>query len=197
MLPSPRWPNGTGPAAGHELVDRGVRLVDEMPAPRDRHRDVVLDRAALGFCASAKHLAHAPERLGLLEAGGDGGVGDEAVLDAGRRGCLPCIVAQALAVPATTARSARTRDACSRADRATPVPCLSTNSMPTRAISSKLVTPPPARSCARLSSSSAACGEGTPTKAVSTARGRGNSFSTAAVMMPSVPSAPMNRFLRS
>ena len=30
-------------------------------------------------------------------------------------------------------------------------------------------------------------------KAVSTARGRGNSRSTAAVMMPSVPSAPMNR----
>ena len=33
--------------------------------------------------------------------------------------------------------------------------------------------------------------------AVSTERGRGNSFSTAAVMMPSVPSAPMKMWRRS
>ena len=40
-------------------------------------------------------------------------------------------------------------------------------------------------------------GEGTPMNAVSTARGRGNSFSTAAVMMPSVPSAPTKMWRRS
>jgi hypothetical protein len=40
-------------------------------------------------------------------------------------------------------------------------------------------------------------GDGTPTKAVSTVFGAGNSLSTAAVMTPSVPSAPTNRFFRS
>ncbi len=69
-------------------------------------------------------------------------------------------------------------------------------SMPIAAMSSKLVTVPPARSLASLSRASAASGEFTPTNAVSTERGRGNSFSTAAVMMPSVPSAPMNRLLQ-
>ena len=66
-----------------------------------------------------------------------------------------------------------------------------------RSISSKLVTPPAVRSVATPRSSSAASGEGTPTNAVSTERGRGTSRSTAAVMTPSVPSAPMNRFFRS
>ena len=62
---------------------------------------------------------------------------------------------------------------------------------------SKLVTLPDVRSCASSSSSSAASGDGTPTNAVSTERGRGTRRSTAAVITPSVPSAPMNRFFRS
>src|SRR5207244_12045098 len=52
-------------------------------------------------------------------------------------------------------------------------------------------------SLARPKNSSAACGEGTPMKAVSSERGRGTRRSTAAVMTPSVPSAPMKRSLRS
>ena len=43
----------------------------------------------------------------------------------------------------------------------------------------------------------AAWGVDKPMNAVSTARGRGNRRSTAAVMMPSVPSAPMKRWRRS
>ena len=78
-----------------------------------------------------------------------------------------------------------------------PAPCLSTNSMPRRVMISKLVTPPAVRSVAMPRNSNAACADGTPAKAVSTERGRGNRRSTAAVMMPSVPSAPMNRFFRS
>ena len=62
---------------------------------------------------------------------------------------------------------------------------------------SKLVTSPPVRSCAMPRSSSAASAEATPATAVSTERGRGTSRSTAAVMTPSVPSAPMKRFFRS
>ena len=69
--------------------------------------------------------------------------------------------------------------------------------MPRRVMISKLVTPPVVRSVAMPSNSSAASGEAMPAKAVSTERGRGTSRSTAAVMMPSVPSAPMNRFFRS
>ena len=40
-------------------------------------------------------------------------------------------------------------------------------------------------------------GSGTPTKAVSCHAGREKSLQAAAVMMPSVPSAPMKRFFRS
>ncbi len=65
------------------------------------------------------------------------------------------------------------------------------------AISSKLVSSLAAASRASCNSVSACCGERSPTKAVATARGLGNSLSVAAVMMPSVPSAPMNRSRRS
>ena len=61
---------------------------------------------------------------------------------------------------------------------------------------SKLVTPPAVRSAASPSRSTAACTDGIAAHAVSTERGRGTRRSTAAVMMPSVPSAPMNRFLQ-
>ena len=43
---------------------------------------------------------------------------------------------------------------------------------------------------------SAASGEGTAQSATSVSRGRGANFSTAAVMMPSVPSAPTNSWRR-
>jgi uncharacterized repeat protein (TIGR01451 family) len=63
--------------------------------------------------------------------------------------------------------------------------------------SSKASTPWSVRERHSASSSTAASTEGTATNSVCTWRGRGNSFSTAAVMMPSVPSEPMNRCLRS
>ena len=62
---------------------------------------------------------------------------------------------------------------------------------------SKLVRLPAASFCEIASSFSASAGDLRPTKAVSTARGFGNSFRVAAVMMPSVPSAPMKRLRRS
>ena len=75
--------------------------------------------------------------------------------------------------------------------------CLTTISMPSRDMISKLVTPPAVRSAASPSRSTAACTDGIAAQAVSTERGRGTRRSTAAVMMPSVPSAPMKRFFRS
>jgi hypothetical protein len=53
------------------------------------------------------------------------------------------------------------------------------------------------RNAARARKSSAACGEASAASAVTRATGAGCSFITAAVMMPSVPSAPMNRSRRS
>ena len=52
-------------------------------------------------------------------------------------------------------------------------------------------------SCARVKRSSALSSRGRATNAVAFSAGRGNSFRTAAVMMPSVPSEPINRSRRS
>ena len=65
--------------------------------------------------------------------------------------------------------------------------------MQLRLISSKAMTSAPAP-CIRDSSASAASGEGTATKPVSTARSGGTIRRAAAVMTPSVPSAPRNRW---
>ncbi len=75
--------------------------------------------------------------------------------------------------------------------------CLSCSSMPKRGISSNAVSREPTRSRIRVNSSSAFSGPSNEQKAVSCASGLGNSFSVAAVMMPSVPSAPTSRSLRS
>ena len=63
--------------AGNQRGDRGVGLLDEGGHRRDRHRDVVLDRAAGVALDFAELLADAPERLRLFETVGDGGVADQ------------------------------------------------------------------------------------------------------------------------
>src|SRR4051812_2076979 len=68
------------PAAGNELARRGVAFLDERRDVGDRHRDVVLDRAALAALHLAEQLADAPERPGLLDAFADGGVEHQALL---------------------------------------------------------------------------------------------------------------------
>ncbi len=64
-------------------------------------------------------------------------------------------------------------------------------------ISSNAVSPAPASASAVASRRAAAAGEGVAANATQRSAGRGDSASTAAVMMPSVPSAPMNRLRRS
>src|SRR5262245_48045247 len=73
-----------GAAAGDELLDRRARPLDELRHHGDRYRDVVLDRSALRALRLADQVAQMPERLRLLDAGRDRGVGDEAAL--GRSG---------------------------------------------------------------------------------------------------------------
>ncbi|WP_035681897.1 hypothetical protein [Azospirillum brasilense] len=63
--------------------------------------------------------------------------------------------------------------------------------MQSRWISSKVMMRSPATPLARVSRSTASLGADTATSAVAVARGSGDSFSTAAVTMPSVPSDPM------
>jgi len=72
-------------------------------------------------------------------------------------------------------------------------PLRSTISMQRRRISSKAITSAPLPST-RDNSESAASGEGTAAKAVSTRFSAGTSLSAAAVMTPSVPSPPRNRW---
>ena len=64
-------------------------------------------------------------------------------------------------------------------------------------MTSKPVSAAPSRACARPSSATHCCSVPAAASAVPTAAGWGCSFSVAAVMMPSVPSLPMNRSRRS
>ena len=75
--------------------------------------------------------------------------------------------------------------------------CFSSSSIENLDNNSKLVTLPPLAPCARDSSASAASGDARPMNAVARSRGRGNSFRTAPVTMPSVPSPPMKSCFRS
>ena len=75
--------------------------------------------------------------------------------------------------------------------------CRSTMSSAVREMNSQAVIASPVSARARDSTAIAACKFGSASIAVTCSRGRGNSFSTAAVMMPRVPSAPQNRCRRS
>jgi len=70
-------------------------------------------------------------------------------------------------------------------------------SKPRFAISSKADTMPGTRDCASVSRRSAAAGLSTTSIAVTETAGRGTMRKVAAVMMPSVPSAPISRWRRS
>ena len=92
-----------------------------------------------------------------------------------------------------TVRSQRTYHGDRIASGSTaPAMCFSTKSRAKREIISKASTPPsPVTSRAKVRRSSTASGLGTAANTVSTWRLGGNSFNTAAVMIPNVPSAPM------
>jgi len=78
-----------------------------------------------------------------------------------------------------------------------PAACLRTISRAKRGRYSKAVSSSPMVRRRLSNRLSAAWGEAQPTKATTCVLGLGKSFSTAAVMIPSVPSEPTNRFFRS
>ena len=59
MLPSPTWPNGTARAPGIVRSTASVAWAMKLGDAGHRHRDVVLDRAALVFLRLDDGLAHA------------------------------------------------------------------------------------------------------------------------------------------
>ena len=77
-----------------------------------------------------------------------------------------------------------------------PAMCRSTKSVPSPDISSNALIAAGSCDWKRPNRSSAASGEATAHNATQISRGRGTSFSTAAVMMPSVPSEPTNNWRR-
>ncbi len=135
------------PRARHERFDRGARLRDEVRHGRDRHGDVVLDRAALEFLRLGNELAQTPERVALLDALGDGRVARRRRARSRRR-------ARPRARPRRLVARARLEldqhipgIGVPPAGRAGPARGAIANSSGRRPISSKLVAAPPVASC--------------------------------------------------
>ena len=160
---------------------------------RHRHRDVVLD---VGELRLRDGLADPPQLARLLAALRERGVA-QCPLERTRQARSLRARAAQRDRRCRRARPARTRDAPRRAGPASRATCASTASTQLRETSSKArhaLAEPLAQAA---SSSTAAPGLSSAIQAVAVALGRGKSRSTAAVMMPSVPSAPMNSCFRS
>src|SRR5580704_11640847 len=71
----------TGTRAGDHGLHHRARLLEKVGHRRDRHRNVVLDRAALGFLRFRDRRAQMPERIALLETLGDDRIGNQPAVD--------------------------------------------------------------------------------------------------------------------
>ena len=108
-----------------------------------RHRDVVLDRAALEALHLRQRLAQLPEGGALLERAGERRVGDEARSPAPRRGRSRPPRRARPRLCAETSISTYQGEGSASGSRV-PAAWRSTNSRPMRGISSKVVSVPPA-----------------------------------------------------
>ena len=88
MLPSPKCPKATDAQTGHRCKAGRARRLDEVGDAGDRHRDVVLDRAALADLHLGQALAQVPEGAVLRLARGDGRVGEKTILHGGAEHAL-------------------------------------------------------------------------------------------------------------
>ena len=183
---------GHHPGARREGLDRPRRLVDEGGHGADRDRDVVLDRPALANLRLGDRLA---QRQNSWRWSSEAAIAASSTIP--RSNAVSSAPAKASSSPCGLCDDAsmRTYQACAPASGARASPLRTVMSCAMRPISSKLVTPPPSRSRASPSRSSARSGLARPMKAVARARGLGNSLSDAAVTTPSVPSEPMKRLL--
>ena len=198
MLPSPRWPKGNGRRARDQRRHRLARPREELRHGGDRHGDVVLDRAALLLLHLGQRMADAPEGVGLLERARPARrprrcprptpspkiastVGSASASRAGRRD-----LHQHVPVVPAGDRVARPRHVAEHHVDADPRDQLEGGE------AGRGLRPGDVEKRERRLRVLRA-----PTKATLFPRGFGNSRSTAAVMMPSVPSAPMNRSRRS
>ena len=198
MLPSPRWPNGSGRRPASALPPPPSPRARKSGTALQRHRDVVLDRAALGLL----RLRHAPRaaarsaRAGRASCG-DRRVGDQPALD----GLAEQVPPARRASPSSPGEdiSISTYQGCRPDERIAAARHVAQHEVEADArhqLEGGDVGAGPRLARGRAAPS-AASGDGHADEGGRDApRGCGNSFSTAAVMMPSVPSAPMNRLLQ-
>ena len=193
MLPSPKWPKLTG----------------RMPGTRRSTAAPVTSRnsgmRSSGTVTSNFTLPPAPfwasDRFSRRDSRAAACVSDCAIT------ASPASPASSAApITSSASRSPASRSATSQSISAYhgwgsangsrwPGMCASTSSMPKRGMTSNMARCSPTR--ARSRRRMACSGLSSPTMARCTKAGFGNSLSEAAVMMPSVPSAPRNRRLRS
>ncbi len=197
-LPSPTCPYATRRAVGHDREDRGRGLRQERGQRSDRHRHVVLDAGALGALRLRDRLAQLPQCRRAARA-----------IPRARRRAPGRRPAPARAPPSSRPRSAASSRAVDelakhvgvvrRAERvrhARDVPRGQLERDPRQVLEARdgvagcgaqareqLAPPLPGRAPRRKPSRRCAV--------------RGNSLRLAAVITPSVPSAPMNRSRRS
>ena len=196
MLPSPTWPKATTRMPGSAGLAGRRCDAHEVGDPADRHRDIVLDRGALELLGLADRFAQPPQCAVLAAALRNHRVAHVAVRH--RRGQPP--------PPAR--RATNRRRAAGQFDQLVagmdlPERVADAGDMVERHLQRLPGHDLVARDAAAVSRcradsrrSAASC-PGIAATAVTVSRGFGNSFSTAPVMTPSVPSAPMNHCFRS
>ena len=155
----------------------------------------MLDRAADLALHLAEHLADAPERLGLFQAVGDRGVSHQTALDALVEDLLHGVAQAGARLRGQLDQHVPGMRVVQRVAAAGRILQHRLDAVPQHQLERRDIAAGAfARDAEQLERGFR---RGTPTNAVSTERGRGIMRSIAAVMMPSVPSAPMNRFFRS
>ena len=185
------------PRAGQSRQHGRGRFLDESRDRGHRHRDVVLDRGAFALLRFRNAFAQAPRSCAPAPR--------SAATTASRHQIRPCrssAVSNA-ALPDRTAprrwlRSAHTRARARQADRACPEYAQRPVPTPMRGISSKAESRPPVRVLHMRQQRQRGGGRGhRGERRDASAPACGNSLRLAAVMTPSVPSAPMKSCLRS
>src|SRR6185437_3517218 len=179
-----------GACARYKCLNGLRRGFHEFGNARDGNGNVVLDRPAFRFLCFRNAFAQTPKCCALRFAFSDDGIGDVICQ------CTFDCLAQPKCAPLVASINTYQGDlVCSGS--AVCGMCASTKSSPMRGTISKAETSPPVCSCRRASKLTAAAGEGIATNAVTRSAGLANSFNAAAVMTPSVPSAPTNNCFRS
>ncbi len=196
MLPSPKWPKGTGRQPGTISSTRALaRSISSGMRPTGTETScLILPPSCLCTSESSSRSRQKACAWARLEASAASAICPSSWAAASRPSSSALVRPSARAPESST--SAYQRYGRSSGSRV-PDPCFRANSMPMRGISSKVVSARPEASRAAAKKRAAWSRLSKPPMAVARSAGRGASLSTAAVMMPSVPSEPMKRSFKS